>query len=390
MPNSNDINSTKAGETTPASTSNNTIKVSGTVYDAQTENRIVGAVILATSTTDGYKPQTSITDDDGDFSLDLEKGSWILQALAKDYQTQPKLEETLDRNTNDNNFRLERLSGSLDRNLGVRLFVVLSIILLGLVLGYVFAHAASPNYVLRDKALTGLIEKAQNDAGKIAQVTTTTTIAESMSNTGNIAVAATSGITTTVNAISNTLTTLFIDDPLIVSDAKMQEIKDRITEIRAGILSSKGDSVKSGLDALYIIVESASTGYFWTRNPWRYVEVLLWALAGVLASIVVGVGFDLYKGSFLREGLFTHIARILTIPIAALVTIFLLSLITLVISVGENQIKLDLSDTKLLVAITFIISVVPSLLWNWLLGIPEKFFKGNQLSNISKSDTTKA
>lgn len=228
------------------------ITVSGTVYWYGTKERVRGAVVKATHE---EEVQFTRTDDDGDFSLEVEAGTWTLVALHEDGRASKPQTQALEQDKTDFEFNLFRHMGTADAAAGLRFFVALGIALGVLAIVYVALH------------LFGHREPS----------------------------------------------------------------------------------------------------FFWGTEPWRLAEVLLWALAGILVNLIIISGSYLRWGHFYREGIIMHIAQLVTVPLLAVVFVLILSLATLQVNLTEgNQLDLDLSDPRLLVAVAFLIGSRPWGLWGFL------------------------
>ena len=69
-----------------------------------------------------------------------------------------------------------------------------------------------------------------------------------------------------------------------------------------------------------------------------------------------------------------HIAHIAATPFLVLVTVLLLSLVTLKFTLaGSNEVTIDLSDPRIMVAFAFIIGTSPWALWNFILDSAKRF-----------------
>jgi hypothetical protein len=105
----------------------------------------------------------------------------------------------------------------------------------------------------------------------------------------------------------------------------------------------------------------------WDQDPQRFFEVLMWGLAGVLVYKIIIVGWYLRSQRFYREGIVMHIAHIITTPLLVLVAVLLLSLATLSIKLASgNQLTLDLSDPRIMVAVSFLLGTSPWPLWGFI------------------------
>jgi hypothetical protein len=118
---------------------------------------------------------------------------------------------------------------------------------------------------------------------------------------------------------------------------------------------------------LHLAFPSTQPGFFWRAEPWRFLEVLLWGLAGILTSLIITTGGYFRRNRFYREGLYQHLAQIVTIPLLALVAVLILSLATLRITLaGGNEVQLDLSDPTILAAVSFLIGSRPWEIWGFV------------------------
>ena len=115
----------------------------------------------------------------------------------------------------------------------------------------------------------------------------------------------------------------------------------------------------------------------WERDPLRIIEVLLWGLAGILVNKIIDTGWYLRRRSFHKEGIIMHMAHIVATPVMVLVVVFLLSLVSLEITLASgNTLTLDLSDPRVMVAFSFLLGTIPWPLWNFIESTAEKFPSG--------------
>jgi len=100
--------------------------------------------------------------------------------------------------------------------------------------------------------------------------------------------------------------------------------------------------------------------FLWGEEPFRFLEVLFWGMAGVLVDKLMSIGFYLRRGTFYREGMLMHISHIVSVPLLAVVVVFILSMVTLNVTLaGSNEVTLDLGDPRVLVALSFILGSRP-------------------------------
>jgi len=226
---------------------------SGTVYRSGSKERIEGASVKATK---GTQVEHTTTDDDGDFRIDLEPGTWTFVAMHEDsFPSKPK-EVDLMQDSGSIRIDLSRLQGTEEGRLGQGFWIALLVTLGLLIALYVGLHLAFPA-----KAAIGL----------------------------------------------------------------------------------------------------------WDQDPLRFFEVLMWGLAGVLVYKIIKIGWYLRSQKFYREGIVMHIGHIITTPLLVLVAVLLLSLATLSITLTSgNQLTLDLSDSRILVAVSFLLGTSPWPLWDFI------------------------
>ena len=115
------------------------------------------------------------------------------------------------------------------------------------------------------------------------------------------------------------------------------------------------------------VEDPPSRGLFWTREPFRYLEVFFWGLAGTLVALILSTGNYMRKRRFYREGIWQSTAQIVTIPPLALVVVLLLSQTTFSLTLANSTgLQINLSDPRLLAAVSFLIGVQPWDTWRFV------------------------
>jgi len=74
---------------------------------------------------------------------------------------------------------------------------------------------------------------------------------------------------------------------------------------------------------LSVDLESLSTAYFWTLQPWRLLELVFWATMGCLVGLLFYIAGSLEQGIFRRENGFMFWAELLIAPVVVPVAFFL-------------------------------------------------------------------
>jgi hypothetical protein len=134
-----------------------------------------------------------------------------------------------------------------------------------------------------------------------------------------------------------------------------------------------------GLIATYLVLHlltfNSDQGFeIWSTDPLRYLEIILWGLAGILVSKIISIGWYLRGHRYYREGILMHIAHIVATPILVLVVILLLSQVVLKFTLANsNEVSIDLSVPTIMVAFAFIIGTSPWPLWNFILNTAKRF-----------------
>jgi hypothetical protein len=113
---------------------------------------------------------------------------------------------------------------------------------------------------------------------------------------------------------------------------------------------------------LFIHPEATATSdtFIWTEGAWRFIEIILWSMAGIMVHKIITTGWYLRSNRFYKEGMVMHISHIVTTPLLVLVAVIILSLATMTLTLAnENEITLDLSNPNIMVAIAFVLGTVP-------------------------------
>ena len=123
-----------------------------------------------------------------------------------------------------------------------------------------------------------------------------------------------------------------------------------------------------------VFVNSGKGFQLWSDEPLRYLEILLWGLAGILVSKIFTTGWYLRNHRFYREGVLMHISHLVATPILVLITVLLLSQVSMTFTLANsNQVTVDLSAPTIMIAFAFIIGSSPWPLWNFILNTAKRF-----------------
>jgi hypothetical protein len=331
--------------------------ISGTVFevfkkDGKDEKKALAKATVRAENKDLGTQVDQTTGDDGSYSIGpLAQGEWTLSAWLKGYKKPEPQTITLDADKTAAPLELTpAFKGAWhDQKMGETFFWGLIVALAVLAIVYIGLHArVRPTEGPLNATMLAMVTQAQEQATSEVEVSANTDLAFTVAE-----------IKGTWHLISATVRALGDQD------------KELVTGLVAGIEESiKGnakDQVVTRLATLHRLVKDPpAEGFFWQQEPWEFVEVLLWGLAGVLISLIVTTGRYLFRQSFWPRGLYMHISQIIGVPLMALVFVWLLSKTTLSLVVAGNQVQLDLSEPRILAAVSFVIGSRPWILWGFI------------------------
>jgi len=320
--------------------------------------------------------KSTMTDSNGQFDLNLAQGAWTLVALHdKSLPSEPQ-QEQLDGDKTDFRFDLEFLSGTPDDATGQRFFRGLCAGLAALIVCYIVLHLAiapAPRPV--SLALTTVIAQAREGIAKAQQVaqaaTATGTVARADSARPQAAQDA--KLIAAIGQLTTTLAAVFPADSETLSTADRELMAKLASEVSGLVQQGKHDEALTRLETVRRMTDSLGTkGIFWEDEPWRFLEVFMWGLAGILINLIITTGTYLRQRNFYREGVIMHISLIIAVPFLALIFVLLLSLVTVKLTLVGSEVQLDLSDPRVLVAVSFLIGTVPWNIWRFVRGTGER------------------
>ncbi len=124
----------------------------------------------------------------------------------------------------------------------------------------------------------------------------------------------------------------------------------------------------------HLLITPGQGFVIWSQDPLRYLEIILWGLAGIVVSKIVSTGFYLRWHRFYREGILMSIAHVIVTPIIVLIVVLLLAQVQLKFTLANsNDITLDLSIPTVMVAFAFIIGTSPWPLWKFIQDTAKRF-----------------
>ncbi len=312
---------------------------------------------------DGFDERKLKSDANGKFNFSLPSGKWKISAYIDESNCVCTLIDVLEINIDLGNISTGSCKKTKrhDFSWGLGTFIFLIFLLALLILGYLNAHKSQD---FSDKAITivDLIEKANKRLVKDPLPTTKRVVA--LKNDKEF--------TEAIRAIRENWNVLAAanKDQLATKKLKIEQLlSDLDKEIKADDpeKNSKIGGIEIYLSTLKSYINPYTQGYFWETEPLRSLEIVYWGLAGVLVTLIITVGSYMRFERFYRVGIFQHVAQIVSLPIMALVFVYLISQVQFVISVpAAGDVKLELTDPKILAAISFLIGSRFWSVWGFL------------------------
>jgi hypothetical protein len=316
----------------------------------------------------GGHAQIARTDTSGQFLFErLPHGTWFFIPLhergrvfgqtdasrTKDVQSDTKLDLSL----------LEL--GTVDNQLGARHFRRLMLVLLAAFLIYLILHLLWPAQVRSASVgLDALVAQTAEQVGSSPALSTNAELSANLAEIRRIATALGANTQSGLTAADNA------------------ELDSLLTQIEAAVAQDARAAARLAVLRLQYLLRFLGTpAYYWTGEPGRYIEVLFWALAGVVVSQLVDTSTYLRRGTYLRDAQMQRYTLLVTAPLVTLVLVLLLSLATLEITLDSGgKIRLDLGDPRILAAVAFIFGLSFWRSWDSLQGFSQRFLGGESPS----------
>ena len=376
--------------------------VAGSVRWYGSERPVAGAVVVAIPVQDnlgGARREWVTTRQDGGFCFrepGLKTGRWRFIALhekasANSLPSSPSVGDNdavkpawrqikdgqLDGQAQDPpqvGLYLRWQDGTINQEKGKRFVGVLIGALLLLVLLYIGLHASRvAEQPPADLGVMGALfvqaqlqfdelEKAAGSAtlaGAAAPASTTANTSGTVSNTVTV-----QDLATTLTVLRSTWLTI---SPTVgtVNPNERAAVLGLIDSTLAAATPESLSGVGAGLKALGNVLQPPP-GLIWNDDQRRYLEVLFWALAGVLVSVIFQCGWYLRKQTFYEEGIWMHLTQIAAVPILAVVGTLLLSFVTITLTLNQTEVHIQLADPRMLAAVAFLLGLGPWGLWDML------------------------
>lgn len=148
-----------------------------------------------------------------------------------------------------------------------------------------------------------------------------------------------------------------------------------LREARRAANESDKNEVRLLLREVDELISKKPQSFFWETYPWRFLEIVMWALIATFLRLIVNTGYYLFRKRFIKTGVFHSLGLIFTVPILALLISIVLSFIKINFSFGEAEFNLDLTNIYTSILVATFIGLSPWKGWDYLNGLAESLFK---------------
>jgi hypothetical protein len=356
--------------------------LAGTVED-RTGRRYEGVLVrLApasgdTAPTSPVSAAVTTTDDDGDFDFDLSdhqrwpEGQYVIDVFHNELShpvrrpivTLGADEITLESGNDPSALRLTAVAGNqVSQGIGLW-FMAALIVLLGLSVS-VYMHLHH-----RDDLRPRLSPAPPIDHDLSAMVVAT------LDHVRQGPLSPTSPAAGSLAATKRVFDDLVAADSTLFDQHKQVVVNTLFDQADQELAAHHEDRLSDVLARLDGALREPSDPFFWQHYPGNLVEVLFWALGATLIRHLFRTGSYLRRRRFYSNAIAQHVALIVSIPILAVLFAFLLSLIQIDLGMGDQAIRLDLSNVAISILVGAIIGLSPWAAWDFLNSLGDRLFR---------------
>ena len=349
--------------------------ISGQVIREESGKPASGVVIEAEADVNGNTiRKQELTDVNGKFKFSgLQPGSWQVQGALGERRTSKEV-QTVGPDIYNVNLVLSRQMTEADWQRGKIFFGALCLLLGALAGIYLWAHS---RYAPRpEPELAALMSQVGQAREIAAQIREGQEIPESLLQS----------LRNTITALKENWTSVS-NSIISITGGQNQQVNLLVSRAETAVMGDRPQDVDLALANLQSVFENPRSMYFWSQPHSNYLEVLLWSLAGILVSLLITTGYYLRRRMFYAEGIWMHVSHLLSVPVLALVVVFLISQIKLTVQIENSELALDISDPRILAALSFIIAVLPWRILDFIRGAAGSFFGQIQRRIAGGSET---
>lgn len=349
--------------------------ISGQVISEENSKPAMGVIVETETTIDNkHVVRQELTDRNGKYRFSgLPSGQWQVQGSRGERQT-GKEDLSIGPDAFNLNLTLARQMTPVDWRWGTAFFGALCVLLVLLIGIYLQAHRL---YV------TGPVPEM---AAFTEQVDQTEKLAADLKGRSSVTDQELQGLRSSIasikeywNSVSNSMTT----------SGQNAQVALFLSRAETAGSANNPAEVDIALNGLKTVIKNWPSSYFWSQSPANYLEALFWSLAGITVSLLITTGYYLRRKRFYAEGTWMHLSHLLSVPLLALVVVFLLSQVKLTLQLDQSEVAIDINDPRLLAALSFIIAVRPWAILEFVREAASRFFRQAQ-SRIGGGSETRS
>jgi flagellar biosynthesis protein FliQ/5-hydroxyisourate hydrolase-like protein (transthyretin family) len=336
--------------------------ISGLVLTQQNGKPARGVIVEAEAVIEGKTVfKQELTGAGGKYRFSgLRPGQWQVQGSRGESKTGKEI-RTIGPDAINVNLTLARQMTLLDWRWGMGFFATLGVLLVILAGVYLWAHSSYAP--LPEPELTALIGQIEQASQIAAGVVKSEEGSELSLQTLRSTVAA---LRENWTSVSKTI--------ISITEGQNEQATLLVSRAETAINADNAEDVELALVTLISVLENQRSIYFWSEPPRNYLEVIFWSLAGILVNLLITSGYYLRRKRFYAEGIWMHVSHLISVPVMALVVVFLISQIKLTIQMDESEVVLNVNDPRLLAAISFAIALRPWAMLEFVREAGSRFF----------------
>lgn len=150
-----------------------------------------------------------------------------------------------------------------------------------------------------------------------------------------------------------------------------------LEDVKQAVQRKNKEEVKEALGRFRAFVEEVPNfkpNWFWQSIPGVYVEILFWALFATLLRLIGNTSYYVSRNIFYRDSILHKSALLVTIPLIALLIVFVISFFKISVSIGESEFVLDLSNPYVSIILASLIGLAPWRSWEFMYGLADQLF----------------
>jgi hypothetical protein len=167
-----------------------------------------------------------------------------------------------------------------------------------------------------------------------------------------------------------------VEDPeqTLVSAEKLKRTTDLFNQAQAAVDAGNPAELKSKLNSLDQSLKHRPVPFFWLHYPWRFIELLIWALIATVTRLGLQTGRYILNGTFYKNSIARHIGLVLAVPFVAAIIAFVLTLVNFSFKIADVGFTFDMNNVILTNVVAALIGIAPWRAWDFVTGLADRFF----------------